>query len=295
MIDKIFQLLKIKKIENPPEEQSLEFVPAGHFYSAISSLEDREAYANSKGGEIEISGININESGQFELLKKFKCSYEECQFPENKVEDFRYYYQNSAYSYTDSIILYSMLREFYPKTVIEIGSGFSSCAMLDVSDKFANGEIKFTFIDPYPELLLSLLNASDNKNSIMVARVQDVDLKIFRSLQENDILFIDSTHVSKLDSDVNTIIFKILPSLNKGVLVHFHDIFWPFDYPKQWIKDGRNWNEAYLLRAFLEYNNNFEIIFFADYMQGKYRSWFQKNMPLCLRNTGGNIWLRKIK
>jgi hypothetical protein len=292
MIDKIFQLLKIKKIENPPEEQSLEFVPAGHFYSAISSLEDREAYANSKGGEIEISGININESGQFELLKKFKCSYEECQFPENKVEDFRYYYQNSAYSYTDSIILYSMLREFYPKTVIEIGSGFSSCAMLDVSDKFANGEIKFTFIDPYPELLLSLLNASDNKNSIMVARVQDVDLKIFRSLQENDILFIDSTHVSKIGSDVNTIIFEILPRLKKGVYIHFHDILNPFEYPKEWVYNGIFWNEMYILRAFLMFNETYSIQYFNTYTLEKFGMEIE-SLPLFKKNVGGCIWLKK--
>jgi hypothetical protein len=84
-------------------------------------------------------------------------------------------------------------------------------------------------------------------------------MEIFCGLEENDILFIDSTHVTKINSDVNKIIFEILPKLQKGVLIHFHDIFWPFEYPQTWIREGMFWNEAYILRAFLEYNNSFEI------------------------------------
>ena len=119
--------------------------------------------------------------------------------------------------------------------------------------------------------------------------------RMFAQLQENDILFIDSTHVSKLNSDVNRIIFNILPALKKGVLIHFHDIFWPFEYPKTWVKEGRAWNEAYLLRAFLEYNTDFEILFFSHYTHLFNREWIAANMPLFLNNLGGNIWLRKTK
>jgi hypothetical protein len=128
---------------------------------------------------------------------------------------------------------------------------------------------------------------------ILPAKVQSVDTQLFASLQANDMLLVDSTHVSKLRSDVNHVFFEILPVLGEGVLVHFHDIFWPFEYPKDSVSKGLAWNEAYLLRAFLQFNNSYEIVFFADYMHQRYKAWFEKHMPLFLRNPGGNFWLRK--
>jgi len=101
--------------------------------------------------------------------------------------------------------------------------------------------------------------------------------------------------VSKLNSDVNRIFFDLLPSIKKGVLIHFHDIFWPFEYPKEWIREGRAWNEAYLLRAFLEFNDSYEIVFFVSYMHTFHTELLQEQMPLCLKNSGANIWIRKIK
>jgi len=76
-------------------------------------------------------------------------------------------------------------------------------------------------------------------------------------------LFVDSSHVSKAGSDLNHILFNILPRLNEGVILHFHDIFYPFEYPKTWVcgDSWHSWHEAYLLKAFLMYNNSFEIIF----------------------------------
>jgi hypothetical protein len=89
-------------------------------------------------------------------------------------------------------------------------------------------------------------------------------------------------------------VFEILPMLAPGVLIHFHDIFWPFEYPPAWIEEGRAWNEAYVLRAFLQYNSEFEILLFADYLHRVYGDWFERHMPLYRKNTGGNIWLRKV-
>jgi len=109
-----------------------------------------------------------------------------------------------------------------------------------------------------------------------------------------DILFVDSTHVSKLGSDVNWIFFEILPRLRSGVLVHIHDVFYPFEYPEPWSLEGRSWNEVYILRAFLEYNNQFKILLFPSYAQIFYEQWFRENMPLVLENRGGCMWLRKV-
>ena len=274
---------------------ALEFVPPGHFYSAVPSLADREAMISEGRGSIEsVPGIALNGESQLNLLKEFKAYFPECPFPNKKTGSYRYCYDNPAYSFTDALTLYSMMCHFKPNRVIEIGSGFSSCAMLDTNDSVFDGQIKFTFIEPFPELLHSLLERGDKKHIILDQGVQDVDLSVFQQLQTNDILFVDSTHVSKLNSDVNKILFDILPTLKKGTLVHFHDIFWPFEYPNDWIAEGRAWNEAYILRAFLQFNQDFEIIFFANYLHSFHETWFAENMPLYLKNLGGNIWLRKI-
>jgi hypothetical protein len=121
-----------------------------------------------------------------------------------------------------------------------------------------------------------------------------VDASIFKALGQNDILFVDSTHVSKTGSDVNRILFEILPSLNRGVIIHFHDIFYPFEYPKEWVLDwaGFGWNEIYILRAFLTNNPNYTILLFNTFLEHFHKEWFLQHMPLCLRNTGGSLWIK---
>src|SRR5262249_3816423 len=113
------------------------------------------------------------------------------------------------------------------------------------------------------------------------------------TLGANDILFIDSTHVSKLNSDVNYELFEILPALQSGVYVHLHDILYPFEYPLDWAEEGRGWNEAYLLRAFLAYNDEFEIVLFNDLVWLRFTDDLRRDFPLWGRNPGGSIWLRK--
>lgn len=187
-----------------------------------------------------------------------------------------------------------MLRHLMPKKVIEIGSGFSSCATLDTNEMFFNGSLELTFIEPYPDLLMSLIKKEDTKNiNVIPQRLQDVELSEFETLEANDILFIDSTHVSKINSDVNLIFFEILPVLSSGVYIHFHDIFFPFEYPKHWIYEGRAWNEIYMLRAFLQYNSNFSIVLMNTFMEHFHEPFFREEMPLCLKNRGGSIWVRK--
>ncbi|MBA2743875.1 MAG: hypothetical protein H0U43_06130 [Chthoniobacterales bacterium] len=122
--------------------------------------------------------------------------------------------------------------------------------------------------------------------------MQEVDTSVFMSLQSNDILLIDSTHVSKLGSDVNYIFFEILPKLETGVCVHIHDIFWPFEYPPDWIDQGRAWNEAYLLRALLQHSSRFDILYFSDFMFLQNEKSIKEQAPLLTRNSGAHVWLR---
>jgi hypothetical protein len=101
--------------------------------------------------------------------------------------------------------------------------------------------------------------------------------------------------VSKLNSDVNHLLFEIFPRLKRGVFIHIHDVFFPFEYPIEWLEEGRAWNESYILRAFLQFNDHFKMRFFNTYLFEKHRAWFQEKMPRCLAQPGGSIWLEKVK
>lgn len=126
-----------------------------------------------------------------------------------------------------------MIRAKKPRRINEIGSGYSSAVTLDTNELYFSNQIHCTFIEPYPERLLNLLSAEDiARNVLVTTRLQDVEIETFPELARGDFLFIDSTHVSKLGSDVNRIFFEIMPKLNEGVFIHFHDIFYPFEYPK---------------------------------------------------------------
>ncbi|HEV8538837.1 MAG TPA: class I SAM-dependent methyltransferase [Bacteroidota bacterium] len=270
--------------------------PPGHYYSPIPSLRDirRSDARIFEEKPNNIPGIDLNTDVQLQLFDDLSKWYETLPFKEHKTDGLRYFYENSFFSYADAIILFCMIRHLHPRRIIEVGSGFSSCVMLDTNELFFDNEISCSFIEPYPERLISLITPQDHgRVTILPRRVQDVDLKLFATLQPNDILFIDSSHVSKIDSDVNHLVFNILPAIASGVHIHFHDILYPFEYSRQWVYSGLFWNESYLLRAFLQYNTSFKITLFNSYLAQFYREELLNRMPLCLRNTGGSIWLQK--
>lgn len=272
--------------------------PPGHFYSPIPSLKEIKAKEDLifKSMPNDMPGIHLQVENQLKLLKEFEALYDQLPFTPKKQRNFRYFFENSNFSYGEGTILYSMMRYLQPKRIIEIGSGYSSCAILDINDLFFAGNISCTFIEPYADLLLSLVRESDlAKFSIVQEHAQSVNEKVFSQLEEGDILFIDSTHVSKIDSDVNHILFRILPALPRGVYIHFHDIYYPFEYPKEWIYQSRAWNEAYILRAFLQYNESFEIVFFNSFLNQLHSDTAnQKKMPYFWKNSGSSLWLKKL-
>ncbi len=271
--------------------------PPGHYYSPIPNKEEvkkdeKRIFDRSAN---EIGGIDLKENVQMELLESFLGFYSELPFPENKSDNYRYWMNNELYSYSDGIMLYCMIRQLKPAKLIEAGSGFSSAVTLDTNEKFLNNKMECTFIEPFPVQFNQLVKKFPVNYKLLSSRIQDVPLDEFRKLNANDILFIDSTHVSKTGSDVNYILFEILPILRQGVYIHFHDIFYPFEYPVEWVYKGFAWNECYLLKAFLQYNDHFEIILFNTFMEQFHQDWFTENMPLCLKNTGGSLWIRKNK
>ena len=300
------QYKEARDLMRAPGYRFVRAFPPGHYYSPVPSYDDidHRGFTTQAKNIKELPGIDLREDQQISLIEEFRETYGELPWaPEggSSNKTFRYRFDNIYFSYGDVVILYSMMRHFQPKRIIEAGSGFSSAAMLDVDERFFDGETEVTFIEPYPERLRELLSDEDiGRVSILDQAVQQVDLSKFELLDEGDILFVDSSHVSKTGSDVNFLIHRVLPVLRSGVIIHFHDIFWPFEYPKKWLKSGRAWNEAYLLRAFLQYNSQFEILFYNSFLEYHRRETLREKLPLMLRQpkakmTFGNssLWLRK--
>jgi hypothetical protein len=273
--------------------------PPGHFYSPI--VDPTEPNVQSVIRNFHSSELASDESFTLDkaLIEKHLSRIAEhharLDFPEHKTPGRRYYYRNPAFSFGDAIALFGMMLEYRPKRIVEVGSGFSSCVMMDTNDHHLNHEVDLTFIEPYPETLLALLKPDDGyRNSLIQKPLQSVPLDVFQELEANDILFIDSSHVAKTGSDVLDVFFRILPALRPGVLVHIHDIPYPFEYNPDWIAvEKRSWNEAYFLRAFLQYNQAFEIIYFSHFVYRHFERTLAERMPFCLQNCGASIWLRK--
>jgi hypothetical protein len=205
--------------------------------------------------------------------------------------------ENDMFGATSGRWLAGAIGAIHPKRYVEIGSGFSSAIVLDINDEQRPTEpIDCTFIDPKPDRLKSLLRDGDLDHcEFLTCPVQDVDLDVFDRLGPGDVLFIDSSHVAKSRSDVVLQLFTILPRLADGVYIHFHDIPYPFDYPRRWlVEQNRSWNEAYFLRAFLMYNTTFSVHFWTDYFAlfcggDRERTGLEQTMA----QRASSIWLRK--
>ena len=275
--------------------RSFRAFPPGHFYSPLPSREEvAEAFARGGFGP-PFPAIDLNEAGQVARLERFAKWYAEQPFPERPSPGRRFHLDNPSYGHFDAIMLYGMLREASPRRIIEVGSGFSSAAMLDLNEHVLGGDVRLTFIDPDMSRLRPLLRPDDGgRVTLIERRVQEVPLETFAELRENDVLFIDSSHVSKVGSDVNRLYFDVLPVLAPGVLIHIHDVAGNLEYPPEWFAEGRAWNEQYLLRAFLMNNPAYRIELFTGWLFNTCHEWFRSHMPLCARGGGGQMWLRKL-
>src|SRR5580704_15497244 len=212
----------------------------GHYYSAIPDKQTGLVTTSKAQLSSEpINGINLNEEGQLSLIDELIPYMKTSSFRnEEKTDQHRFFNKNGIYGYSDALILESMIRHLKPSRIVETGSGFTSALMLDVNEKYFNYKINLEFIEPYPERLFTLITEQDKERVVLrLQGLQSVDLSVFKTLGENDILFIDSTHVAKTGSDLLYLFFEILPVLQTGVYIHFHDIFNNFEY----LPDHFNW------------------------------------------------------
>jgi hypothetical protein len=265
----------------------------GHFYSPIPDLDDirRREATIFRGADAPLAGIDLREEPQLAMLRDLGASCAEHPWGREARAGVRYRFDNPNFQEGEALVLLGLMRLARPRRVVEVGSGWSSCAVLDVNDRFLDGTVRCTFIEPYPELLHELVG--DEQLDVRAAPVQDVPLPLFDELGTGDMLIIDSTHVAKVGSDVNHLVFEVLPRLASGVLVHVHDIFHGFEYPRAWVYEGRAWNEAFVLRALLMFNSIWEIVFFNSFIAARHPEAFAASLPLAAQSPGASLWLRR--
>jgi hypothetical protein len=282
------------------KERFKEAWPPGHFYSALPELETARAVALAgprRDVPRSLPDIDTREAEQRRLLTEFAKYAPEFPYaggPANPHVSLRYKADNGMFGVGDALVLFCFLRHFRPRRVIEIGSGFSSALMLDVNEAFLQGAMKLTFIEPNAERLMSLLREGDRAScAVHRCGVQKVNLQVFDPLQSGDLLFVDCSHVGKAGSDLLHILFAVLPRLPAGCHVHFHDVFWPFEYPLKWLEGGRAWNEAYYIRTLLGGRSDYEITFHNHFNASVNAEAMRQALPAYFKLGGSSIYLRK--
>lgn len=258
---------------------------------------------------VDLKGrIDLREEYQIQLLDTFSSNYksEYDSFPVKPTNNpIEFYTSVRSFNCVDAQVLYSIIRHFKPRKMIEIGSGFSTIlsnqAIQKNKDEDSSYVCDFAAVEPYPDYILgegARLEMLPNLSRLIVKKVQEVPLQAFMELQENDILFIDSSHTVRIGGDTLFEVFKILPILNKGVIVHVHDIFLPYEYPRKWTHEQKwFWTEQYLIDAFLSYNNHFEIMWLSHFMHRNYSALLTTAMKAYDPNERymGSLWIRKVK
>lgn len=246
----------------------------------------------------QLPGIDLNDKMQLSLLESFNYNEELLAFPLKKQSELEYAYDNGSFKSGDAEYLYSTVRHFKPARVIEIGSGNSTLLVASAIKKNIAEDKHYSCehicIEPYEQPWLEKTDAK-----IIRKKVEDMELGFFTTLQENDILFIDSSHMIRPQGDVLFEYLTLLPLLNKGVIVHIHDIFTPNDYLHEWLFSERLfWNEQYLLEAFMSFNAAFEVIGALNYLSHHHTTAFSSKCPIFAKEKGrepGSFWIRKIK
>jgi Methyltransferase domain len=262
-----------------------------HFYQPIPDTQSLPQTLWDRPSELV--GIDMNDSVQLDLLQnrfpKFRSEYE--RFLTRPTGDSgRFYLNNGLFDGTDALVAYCMIRDFQPQLTIEVGSGFSSLILGEAAVKNKNSAL--ICVEPFPRDFLR--RGFPGLRSLIEKKVEDIDLEFFSQLGSGDILFIDSSHTVKIGGDVNYLFLEVLPRLKPGVIVHVHDIFFPFDYPRDWVMDEfLFWTEQYLLQAFLSFNSQFEVLMGNSYIAHHY----MEDLKATFTNSpwwgGGSFWMRR--
>lgn len=268
-----------------------------HYYEPIVLPED---ITQDLTAERNLPSLDLNIKEQLEILRNFKYGDEIRQIASRLKSELAFNFEQEMFGPGDAEYLYSMVRHFKPKKIIEVGCGQSTKMIRHALDKNANLDSEFACddicVEPYENPWLESLGVQ-----VIRRRVEQVEPALFRTLERNDILFIDTSHVIRTQGDVVCLYLNILPMLRSGVFVHAHDICTPRDYFPEWVLDDRRlWNEQYLLEAFLSFNSAFKITGALNWLWHNYREETHRAFPILAdlpkihNKDPRSFWLRRV-
>ena len=274
------------------------WAPPGHYHSPITDPHDpfvRQTSIQNLDALKSRPDFKLDDAAMLRLVQWLGEQGAQFPFPAEPNPKWRYYTGNGQMSHADAEIFFAMMLEYKPARFVEIGCGHSSLLAMDTNDHFLGGAADMTFFDPRPDVILSLLGPNDAyRERVHARRSHDVPEKVFEGLKRGDMLALNTSHVAKTGSDVCDVLFRVLPLLSPGVLVYIHEIFYPFEYPESWVVgENRSWNETYLLRAFLQYNNAFRIVLFNNYVLRSFRDAMNAAFPGLEDIGASGLWLER--
>lgn len=286
-----------------------------HYYSAVpavSQVAHRNLYSldgppfTPAQLEENLALVDLNVPGALAFMDqcvsdKYADEFKAIRKEINVDAQHEYYIDNQGFGHNDGSVLYCMLRINKPRRMIEVGMGYST--MLSSMALKQNAEkdgkpCRMTSVEPYPthDFQQAVVRGLGKQLKVVVEMVQDVKVDVFLELEAGDVLFIDCSHVLAFGSDALFLFTKVVPRLKKGVIVHVHDIFLPYEYPMEWIaQEHRFWNENYFMQAFLTGNKDFKVLFPVAYMGRHHRGAYQKIIPDDREVTlGGSLWMQRV-
>ncbi len=207
-----------------------------------------------------------------------------------------FYLGNGSFGPVDADVLHATIRCFKPHRVIELGSGastFVSARACSINGR-EGAPTELSSVDPFPPSFIP--GDLEGLSEMRAMPAKSVPIEDFEGLRANDVLFIDTTHTVKVGGEVNHLVLEVLPRLSPGVIVHFHDIFLPWEYPRVWIeRRGYYWAEQYLLHAFLAQNPSWEVLLASHFLWRESRSELERRVePAGIDKPPSSLWLRHV-
>jgi hypothetical protein len=260
------------------------------YYSPIPDLSTLPANVWSEPDPLR--GIELDLDAQVERLQN-RLSAFMLEFALEPAGSHAYQQLNASYPLPDARLLYAIVRDLKPASIVELGSGQTSrvIAQACVVNDAEGAPSRFQAFDPYP---IAVDESLPGLGALRRISAQDVPEEVFGDLKAGDLLFVDTTHTVKIGSDVNRIILRILPILAPGVIVHFHDICLPYEYPRYLLEDyALYWAEQYLLQAFLAMNPGFEVLYATDALCRDRRAEMEGAGLAGPGESGSSFWIRR--
>ncbi len=266
-----------------------------HYYQPIPRYE-------AVGDEVfqaaqNFPGFKLDRSRSKQLLARLGTFQGEAVWPADPIAAGQYHTNNDNFGFSSAALLHTMIRAHNTRKVIEIGGGYSSLISLQALQRNHGSRFDFVCVEPYPRPWLEEVIGKHAGGRLVMQPVEQLDPAMLADLAENDILFIDSSHCVRLASDVNFLYLQVIPRLKPGVIVHIHDIYIPYEYPRVHFHGRQKlfWNEQYLLQALLTDNPRLEVTLPGYFVQKDMERDFAAAFPAydaARHRRTSSFWLR---